>query len=113
MVDGSYWGYELFNAGHILDHFVQRPDECGTWFPGYDCRGNPELFVAQFRPWLNLKKGALAAYLVQEPVHKRLDAIDFLRFLGLRIKLQQHNYGPYVTPLAPVWRTFKIVGPVP
>jgi hypothetical protein len=111
-VFGGYWGYELFNAGHILDHFVQRSDECGTWFPGYDCRGNSELFVDQFRPWLNLKKGALAAYLVQEPVEMRLGIFDFLSFLGLRIKWQRYKYGSYMAPLAPVWRTFEIVGPV-
>jgi len=130
--DGDYWGYELFNAGRVIDHFVQRPEEAGMWFPECDCRGNPELFVTRFQPWLQLKSKDLAAYFVQQPEdsieYERLNVpahrgdqfnrfdecavLDFLRFLGLRIELRNYTNWSYVAPLAPVWRSFKIVGPV-
>jgi hypothetical protein len=132
--DGDYWGYELFASGEVLDHFVQRPSEANTWFPNSDCRGNPERFAAAFRPWLKLSVKQLAAYLVQEPEDSRdydclnrlvrggdefprfapCSSVNFLRFLGLRVAWRE--YQPYkmryLTPLAPVWRSFQIVNSV-
>ncbi len=64
--DGDYWGYELFNSGRYIDHFVQNRDAGADWFPGQDCRGNAELFAAQF-PHLHLDVTKLASYLIQDP----------------------------------------------
>lgn len=115
MCDGDYWGYELFDGGQAVDHFLQWPDEAETWFPGEDCSGNPEQFERLFE---HLSAADVAPYFVHCPVlsgdlagleeyiecdrrfeeldvkvrpddvSTRLDAhalFDFLDLLGLRI----------------------------
>jgi hypothetical protein len=63
--DGDYWGYELFNHGREVDHFVQDPESTG-WFPGSSCSGQPELFAAQFPPG-RLRPADIAPYLLPMP----------------------------------------------
>src|SRR3954447_26442196 len=29
--DGDYWGYEFFDRGEVLDHFVQQSDQSDQW----------------------------------------------------------------------------------
>ena len=41
--DGDYWGYEFFDRGEVLDHFVQEATGEPIGFPGKDCRGNPRV----------------------------------------------------------------------
>jgi hypothetical protein len=38
--DGEYWGYEFFDKGVVLDHFVQEGAEAVIGFPGEECAGN-------------------------------------------------------------------------
>jgi hypothetical protein len=100
--DGDYWGYEFFDRGETLDHFVQYEDIAEQWFPGTDCRGNAEI-LSRHLPFLDIS--VIAPYLQQEPnfpdlseskVHPqdefgRLDecaVIDFLRKFGISIGLR-------------------------
>jgi hypothetical protein len=128
--DGDYWGYELFNQGHAVDHFVQAPDASG-WFPGHSCSGQPHVFAAQF-PSAGLQPEDIAAYLAPLPEDwddelvwdrparpgdefSRGDecaVIDFLRMLGVGIELRDYGTsGRYVTPVANPLRSFKVISP--
>ena len=40
--DGDFWGYEFFDNGVVLDHFMQDPDTL-SGFPGPPTRGDPGL----------------------------------------------------------------------
>ena len=60
--DGDYWGYEFFDRGEVLDHFVQEATGEPIGFPGEDCRGNPSV-VAERLPFLRAED--IAPYLVQ------------------------------------------------
>jgi len=62
--DGDYWGYEFFDGGEVIDHFVQEPAGKPIGFPGEDCRGNPGL-ITEHLPFLQLDD--IAPYLVQKP----------------------------------------------
>lgn len=138
--DGDYWGYEFFNSGTSLDHFVQdeEPPDGKNWFPDQSCVGSPQLLASEFP---HLSEEDWAAYLVRDPVwmstcdeltdeesnarwadQKRLNAparpgdefrrfdecaaLDFLRFLGVRVELRDR----YVTLPAPEFRSFWIAG---
>jgi len=108
--DGDYWGYEFFDRGKALDHFVQQEDQADQWFPNQDCCGKPDVLV-QHLPSLDFS--VIAPYLKQKPsygspadlkgkVHPddefdRFDecaVLDFLRAIGVRVGLQRG----YVTP---------------
>lgn len=128
--DGDYWGYELFNDGREVDHFVLDPDAAG-WFPGRLCSGDPDLFAAQF-PAAGLQPADIASYLVSMPDDWEDPAwnqparagdqftrgdecavLDFLRMLGVGIELRSFtNTRRQVTPLAPLWRSFKVANSV-
>lgn len=129
--DGDFWGYELFRNGVALDHFVQDPAQCNTLFDAYcDCRGKPERIATEF-PWLRTED--LAPYLVQLPdmsisdaEYERLDVparagdeftrfaecsvLDFLRLLGIAVKLSNEYPTRYVTLPTPKWRAFELAG---
>jgi hypothetical protein len=126
--DGEYWGYELFNSGREVDHFVQDPDG-GGWFPGRDCVGSPQRLVAQF-PARGLRPTDVSPYLVRNPDPSDLArewntvaragdeftrgdecaVVDFLRTLGVGIELRRHGDDRrYVTPLAQPWKAFKTI----
>jgi hypothetical protein len=126
--DGDYWGYELFNDGVEIDHFVQNR-EAVDWFPDRSCAGQPEVFAAQF-PGTRFRAVDIAPYLVprSEAGLDDLDwnrparlgdqfsrgdecaVLDFLRMLGVGIQLRdQGNRRQYAIPLASPWRAFKVV----
>lgn len=115
--DGDYWGYEFFNRGQAIDHFVQESTGIPIGFPGEDCRGNPEI-VAQHLPFLH--RIDVAAYLQQmtegaKPKGLNIPArpgdefnrfdecavVDFLRMLGIPIELRDG----YVRVNSPVYRS--------
>ena len=103
--DGSYWGYEFFDAGEVIDHFVQYPHEGPVGFPGEDCRGNPRV-IAEHLPFLRVED--IAPYLVPKEGDWDVDpdlnvparpgdefnrfdecaVLDFLRMLGVAIELE-------------------------
>ncbi|MGW4162615.1 hypothetical protein [Streptomyces sp. NPDC004788] len=122
--DGDMWGYELFDAGVVLDQFVHWCDPTG-FFPGKDTTGRPEVLVAAF-PTLSLDLRHAAGYLSPFPedeedelawdTHVRpgdrwtrgnaLVFEDFWRFLGIA-EPRQGQHGRIVMP-APVWRRFTV-----
>jgi hypothetical protein len=125
--DGDYWGYELFNDGREVDHFVLDPEAAG-WFPGRPCSGDPALFAAQF-PAAGLRPADIASYLMPMPENwedpgwntparagdrftrgAECAVLDFLRMLGADFELRTSDGGTrgYVTPLAPLWRSFEV-----
>jgi hypothetical protein len=120
--DGDYWGYEFFDHGEPLDHFVQDSAAQPVWFPGEDCRGNAEA-VAEHLPFLRTED--IAPYLVQKhdwviprgvnvPARpsdefRRFDecaVLDFLRMLGVHVRLQDGS----VRVNSPVFRSVFKVG---
>jgi len=125
--DGDFWGYELFNVGSAVDHFVQDPEASG-WFPGHASSGRPDIFAAQL-PAAHLQPADVAPYLVPKPDHRDGDrewdrraragdeftrgdecaVVDFLRMLGVGVELRDYGGRRYVTPLALPYRAFKVV----
>jgi len=119
--DGNYWGYEFFAHGKVFDHFVQEAVGPSVGFPGEDCRGKPELIVEHIP---SLQAEDFVPYLVQMhdwvvPEGANIPArpgdefgrfeecavVDFLRMLGVPIRLQEG----YVCPQTPVFRSaFKV-----
>lgn len=120
--DGDYWGYELFDHGEAVDHFVQEADrQVCNWFPDEDCRGNAAV-VVEHLPFLRIDD--VTPYLVQSHNHARPEglnvparpgdefrrfdecaAVDFLRMLGVRVHLPDR----YVRVQSPLYRSaFKI-----
>lgn len=108
--DGDYWGYEFFDNGAVLDHFVQRPAAEPVGFPGEDCRGNPHV-VARHLPFLRAEdvapylihqewEGASAPADLDVPARpgdqfSRLDAravFDFMRMLGVGIETRDGTW---------------------
>jgi hypothetical protein len=104
--DGNYWGYEFFDRGEVIDHFVQEATGEPIGFPGEDCRGNPHVVAARL-PFLRVED--IAAYLVQKrdwvipegmdvPARlgdefRRFDecaVLDFLRMLGVATEIRDH-----------------------
>lgn len=132
--DGDYWGYEFFNNGDVLDHFVQVNETAfgnEPHFPDKDCRGNPDLLT---RLIPNITVEDLAGYLVRNPVwegdypeddrwerHRQLNvpvrvgdefprfhecaAVDFLRYIGVSTELREG----YVTWLSALHHSFRLV----
>jgi hypothetical protein len=115
--DGNYWGYEFFDRGEVIYHFVQEATENPIGFPGEDCRGNPGV-VAEHLPFLRVED--IAPYLVQKrdwvmpkdmdvPARpgdefRRFDecaVLDFLRMLGIPTEIRDH----YVRLKAPLFRS--------
>jgi len=101
--DGDYWGYEFFDRGEAMDHFVQDTSGEPIGFPGEDCRGNPSV-IAEHLPFLRAED--VAPYLVQKPdwpipesmnvpvrpgdEFSRFDecaVLDFVRMLGVPVEL--------------------------
>jgi hypothetical protein len=124
--DGDYWGYELFNTGSAVDHFVQNQEASG-WFPSHACSGQPDVFAAQFLAAC-LRPADIAPYLVPMPddwddlewdrparvgdEFTRGDecaVVDFLRMLGVGIELRDYGGQRYVSPLAAPYRAFKVI----
>jgi hypothetical protein len=122
--DGDYWGYEFFNSGVAVDHFVQEATGDPIGFPEEDCRGQAEV-VASFLPFLRMED--IGPYLVQKhdfvrPADMNVPArpgdqfrrfdecavLDFLRMLGIGVGLQDG----YVRVQSPVFRSaFKRSSP--
>jgi hypothetical protein len=115
--DGEYWGYEFFNHGAVLDHFVQESTGQPIGFPGEDCHGRPEI-LGEHLPFLSVAD--IAPYLVQctdfvipegldVPARagdefRRFDEcsiLDFLRMLGVTVELRDG----YVRVQSPIYRT--------
>jgi hypothetical protein len=115
--DGDYWGYEFFDHGEPLDHFVQESTGQPIGFPDEDCRGKAEV-VAEHLPVL--RAADIAPYLMQKhdwviaegadvPARPgdefcRFDecaVLDFLRMLGVHVSLQ----AGYVGVESPVYRS--------
>lgn len=134
--DGDYWGYEFFDNGLVLDHFVQDREEAKHWFPDKDCLGGADILADKFS---FLSQETLQKYLVQDPewaevkdsenarqLYSQLRnarnikiqpddeflpfdecfVLDFLRYLGVRVELQND----YVTFLSSKWQTFWVSG---
>jgi hypothetical protein len=122
--DGDYWGYEFFNNGIALDHFVQETEDALaiSWFPDEPISGNAEVIAAHIP---SLAPERIVPYLVHKPwssreewtrldvpaqpsdVYSRFDecaVLDFLRQLGIRVEIRDG----YVTFLAREWRSFFI-----
>jgi hypothetical protein len=119
--DGDYWGYEFFNNGVVLDHFVQESEAAATWFPSDDCKGNAEILVKHLPP---LKANDVVPYLIQKhdwaipggmdvparpgDQNRRFNGcavLDFLRMLGVRVEVVDG----YVTLQSQVFRSvFKV-----
>lgn len=118
--DGDYWGYEFFDHGRVLDHFLQEETGQPIGFPGADCRGSPNV-VAEHLPFLSVSD--IAPYLVQKndwvippgadvPARsgdefRRFEecaVIDFLRMLGVGIDRRDGH----VRPQSPVFRAFRV-----
>jgi hypothetical protein len=115
--DGDYWGYEFVDHGDSIDYFVQRREPDWDAFPGENYRGNAQR-IAERLPFLEI--GDIAPYLVQaddlgsdvDPLNvparagdefARFDecaVVDFLRMLGVQVKLRSGR----ITPPAPVFR---------
>lgn len=115
--DGDYWGYEFFDQGEALDHFVQEGTGQPIGFPGEDCRGRPEV-ISEHLPFLRAED--VAPYLVQMndwAIPEGMDVparpgdefrrfeecavLDFLRMLGVCVHLQD----AYVRVQSPVYRS--------
>jgi len=115
--DGDYWGYEFFDRGVAVDHFVQKPTGEPVGFPGRDCRGNP-FVLAERLPFL--KVDDIAPYLVQKPEWPMSDelnvparagdgwprfdelaVLDFLRMLGVQTQVR----GGYIEPVGQLFRS--------
>jgi hypothetical protein len=115
--DGEYWGYEFFDLGEALDHFLQESTGQPIGFPGEDCRGRSEV-IAEHLPYLRVFD--IAPYLVQQhdwiipdgmdvPARlgdkfRRFDecsVLDFLRMLGVAVELCDG----YVKVQSPVYRS--------
>jgi len=115
--DGNYWGYEFFDHGEVLDHFVQEATGEPIGFPGEDCRGNAAVLVEHL-PFLNVAD--VASYLVQKtdwviPAGMNIPArpgdefrrfdecavLDFMRMLGVGVE----RHDGYVRLKAPVYRS--------
>jgi len=102
----SYWGYELYRNGRVMDRFVQCPPEDSPvgWFPGETALGDPAALVECF-PELSLLD--VGPYLVQRPPYgpgferffelnvpvrpgdrfnrfDKLAVVDFLNLLGIK-----------------------------
>lgn len=112
--DGDYWGYEFFDKGQVLDHFVQDPEGGEYWFPHDDCKGNAAL-VASRLPHVRAEE--IQPYLTQRPprnikarpsdeFHMRSECavLDFMRTLGASLSL----IDGYVAPDAPVVQSYWI-----
>lgn len=115
--DGDYWGYEFFDQGEVLDHFVQESTDAPIGFAMGDCRGNPAMLAARLPP---LRAEDIAPYLVQKHAwakpdgmdrparasdqYRRFDecaVLDFLRMLGVRVGVQDE----YVRLPTPIFRS--------
>lgn len=105
--DGEYWGYEFFDRGVSVDHFVQEATGKPIGFPGEDCRGNPHTIAGRL-PFLLVED--IAPYLVQKrdwvipegtdfPARpgdefRRFDecaVLDFLRMIGVPTEIRDHH----------------------
>jgi len=117
--DGDYWGYELFDRGEAVDHFVQVTWDAPVTFPDRDTKGDaavlartlglPEAEVApyllQWHSWPDRSKtGKERARPGDEFVRgDEAAVIDFLRALRVDVRLD----GFLVEFGAPVWRSFR------
>lgn len=117
--DGDYWGYELFDRGEALDHFVQTAMDPVITFPGQRCDGDAALLART----LGLDEADVAPYLSRwHGWHERARrekerarpgdeftrweecaVLDFLRALGVDVALA----GYAVEFAAPIWRSFR------
>jgi|GEM_PF-6378506 len=69
--DGDYWGYEFFNKGQVLDHFVQDMDQGSSWFPNDLCLGNAQTVVEHLP---HLDPEVYQRYLVRYPTDSEVEA---------------------------------------
>jgi hypothetical protein len=107
--DGQYWGYELFDRGEPIDHFVST-GVAEPWFPGRDCTGRPGLLLTALpeRPTATSGPGidAVLRGRARPPGH---GALDFLDLLGVDLERGEADEPWwYVTPTAPRWRAFAV-----
>jgi len=117
--DGDYWGYELFDRGEALDHFVQTAMDPVITFPGRRCDGDGALLART----LGLSEADVAPYLSRwHGWHERsrraeerarpgdeftrwdeCAVLDFLRALEVDVAL----VGYAVEFASPIWRSFR------
>ena len=115
--DGDYWGYEFFDRGEPIDHFVQEKTAHPAGLHAEDWRGNPRV-VAEHLPFLQVED--IAPYLVQKhdwvipdgmdvparpgDQYRRFDecaVLDFLQMLGVPTEIRDH----YVRLKSPLFRS--------
>jgi hypothetical protein len=117
--DGDYWGYELFDRGEAVDHFVQTSMDPIIVFPGHDCSGDAPVLART----LALDETVVAPYLSRwhgwheraQRIHERARptdeftrweecaVLDFLRAIEVDVALA----GYQVEFPAPIWRSFR------
>ena len=98
--DGEHWGYELFERGEAIDHFVSRQEEgVHDWFPGADCGGNAALLARA----AGVAEDDVAPYLVRNAPHDDRTVLDFLRAIAIDVAMVNER----VTFPAPIWRSFR------
>ena len=117
--DGDYWGYELFDRGEAIDHFIQTAMDPVITFPGKDMTGD----AAALARTLGLNEADVAPYLSRwHGWHERrrragerarpgdeftrweeAAVLDFLRALGVDVTLTGYS----VEFAAPIWRSFR------
>ncbi|MEM1416563.1 MAG: hypothetical protein AAGH15_16750 [Myxococcota bacterium] len=121
--DGDYWGYELFDRGSTIDHFLQVRDEALDIFE--EGRGDATRLGRAF----GVDPARVAPYLVPQPEHgydhspwSELDGpalpgdqfsrwdgravMDFVRALGV----PGDSSRPTFRIGGPIWRSFRPVG---
>jgi hypothetical protein len=117
--DGDYWGYELFDRGEALDHFVQTSMDPVIKFPGRNMDGD----AAVLAKTLGLDEAVVAPYLARwhgwherarrmqerarpDDEFTRWDeaaVVDFLRAIEVDVALTGYS----VEFRAPLWRSFR------
>ena len=117
--DGDYWGYELFDRGEAVDHFVQTSMDPVINFPDRNMDGDAALLAGT----LGVNHGDVAPYLarwhgwperarrMQERARPgdeftRWDeaaVLDFLRAIQVEVGLTGYS----VEFRAPLWRSFR------
>jgi hypothetical protein len=105
--DGQSWGYELFDRGQAVDHYLSDPAH--DWFPGWDCSGDPDIVAASL-PGPGPRPDDVAEVLGRRTRPAGHGALAFLDLLGVRLRVGESDEPWwYVAPEAPAWRAFAVV----
>jgi hypothetical protein len=117
--DGDYWGYELFDRGEAIDHFVQTAMDPVITFPHKNVNGDATVLART----LGLSEAVVAPYLARwHGWHERTRranerarptdeftrweeaaVLDFLRAIEIDVSLTGYS----VEFAAPIWRSFR------